>query len=59
MIFCIFGVKRGDVELLHPGDHLGASEIAEGVAGDAKLDGRGSGHGLGFFIAGEKHFWAR
>ena len=41
MILGVFGVQIGDVELLDEGDHLRASEVAEGVTGDAKLNGTG------------------
>ena len=51
MVFGVFGVEGGDVELLHEADHLRAREVAEGVAGEAEA---GSGEGLrrsaGFWV---------
>jgi len=40
MILYVFGVESEDVELLQEGDHLGSSEVAECVAGDAQANWR-------------------
>ena len=41
MILHVLEVQIGDLELLHETDHLGAGEVAEGVAGRPKINGRG------------------
>ena len=41
MIFRVFAVQIGKVELLHEADQLRAREVAEGIAGQAEVDGRG------------------
>ena len=42
MVFGVLAVEIADLELLHVGDHLVARELAEGVAGEAEMDGHGA-----------------
>ena len=39
MVFRVLGVEFVEAQLLHEADHLGAGEVAEGVAGEAKAHG--------------------
>ena len=38
MILRVLGIEAGDLQLLHPCDHLRALKVAEGVARDSQLD---------------------
>ena len=46
VILDILGIQRGEVELLHETDQLGAGEVTEGVTGQAQMNGRWLSGGL-------------
>ena len=46
MVFGVLGIQAGDVQLLHPRDHLGTLEVAERIARDAQPDRRRRATGL-------------